>query len=83
AALMGLFAILFGSRRADRPGDNAGLVLTIALEAVVKLAALLAVGALAVWWLATSGGAPLPAAPVLLAPGQLDARFGVLTLIAA
>lgn len=83
AALMGLFAILFGSRRADRPGDNAGLVLTIALEAVVKLAALLAVGALAVWWLATSGGAPLPAAPVLLAPGQLDARFAVLTLIAA
>ena len=43
AALMGLFAILFGSRRADRAGDNAGLVLTIAVEAVVKLAALLAV----------------------------------------
>lgn len=83
AALMGLFAILFGSRRADRPGENAGLVLTIALEAVVKLAALLAVGALAVWWLVTSGGAPLPARPVLLTPGQLDARFAVLTGIAA
>lgn len=83
AALMGLFAILFGSRRADRPGENAGLVLTIALEAVVKLAALLAVAALAVWWLATGGGAPLPARPMLLAPGQLDARFAVLTLIAA
>ncbi|WP_017664249.1 PAS-domain containing protein [Porphyrobacter sp. AAP82] len=83
AALMGLFAILFGSRRADRPGENAGLVLTIALEAVVKLAALLAVAALAVWWLATGGGAPLPARPMLLAPGQLDARFAVLTGIAA
>lgn len=83
AALMGLFAILFGSRRADRPGDNAGLVLTIALEAVVKLAALLAVGALALWWLLTTGGAPLPAHPVLLTAGQLDARFAVLTLIAA
>ena len=83
ATLMGLFAILFGSRRADRPGDNAGLVLTIALEAVVKLAALLAVGALALWWLLTTGGAPLPARPVLLTAGQLDARFAVLTLIAA
>lgn len=83
AALMGLFAILFGSRRADRPGENAGLVLTLALEAVVKLAALLAVGMLATWWLTTGGGAPLSAPPRLLEPGQLDARFGVLTLIGA
>jgi Na+/proline symporter/signal transduction histidine kinase len=80
AGLMGLFAILFGSRRADRAGENAGLVLTIALEAVVKLAALLAVGALALWWLASDKPAhPLPA---LFAPDQLDARFAVLTLIA-
>ncbi len=83
AVLMGLFAILFGSRRADRAGENAGLVLTIAAEAVVKLVALLAVGALALWWLATGGGAPLSAPPVLLSAGQLDARFAVLTLIAA
>ncbi len=83
AALMGLFAILFGSRRADRAGDNAGLVLTIAVEAVVKLAALLAVGALALWLLLT-GDAPAPArTPALLAAGQIDARFAVLTLIAA
>ena len=87
AALMGLFAILFGSRRADRAGDNAGLVLTIAVEAVVKLAALLAVGGLALWLLLTgstqgSGLAPA-AAPALLAPDQLDARFAVLTVIAA
>lgn len=83
AVLMGLFAILFGSRRADRAGENAGLVLTIAAEAVVKLVALLAVGALALWWLATGGGAPLSAPPELLSAGQLDARFAVLTLIAA
>ncbi len=84
AALMGLFAILFGSRRADRAGDNAGLVLTIALEAVVKLAALLAVGALALWVLATASPAAAPATPLaLLAPDQLDARFAVLTLLAA
>lgn len=81
--LMGLFAILFGSRRADRAGDNAGLVLTIAVEAVVKLAALLALGALAVWLLLTSDAVDPPAAPALLAPDQIDARFAVLTLIAA
>jgi Na+/proline symporter/signal transduction histidine kinase/CheY-like chemotaxis protein len=82
AALMGLFAILFGSRRADRAGDNAGLVLTIAVEAVVKLVALLAVGGLALWLL-LSGDAPVPAAPALLAADQIDARFITLTVIAA
>jgi Na+/proline symporter/signal transduction histidine kinase/CheY-like chemotaxis protein len=83
AALMGLFAILFGSRRADRAGDNAGLVLTIAVEAVVKLAALLAVGGLALWWLVAGDAPPLPARPALLADNPFDARFAVLTLIAA
>lgn len=83
AVLMGLFAILFGSRRADRAGDNAGLVLTIAVEAVVKLAALLVVGALAVGLLASSDGFALPAAPALFAADPFDARFAVLTVIAA
>jgi Na+/proline symporter/signal transduction histidine kinase/CheY-like chemotaxis protein len=83
AALMGLFAILFGSRRADRPGENAGLVLTIAAEAVVKLIALLAVGGLALWCLLSGDAPPLSDAPSLLAPGQIDARFAVLTVIAA
>lgn len=86
AALMGLFAILFGSRRADRAGDNAGLVLTIALEAVVKLAALLAVGMLAVWLLATADGnaASARGAPLaLFADHPIDARFIVLTGISA
>lgn len=83
AGLMGLFAILFGSRRADRAGDNAGLVLTMAVEAVVKLAALLAVGALAIWWLVAGDASAPAAAPALLAPRQFDARFAVLTVIAA
>lgn len=83
AALMGLFAILFGSRRADRAGDNAGLVLTIALEAVVKLVALLAIGALAVWMLLTSENAPPPTSSALFAADPVDARFIVLTGISA
>jgi len=87
AALMALFAILFGSRRADHGGDNPGLVLTIAVESIVKLVALLAVAALALVALAQ---APLDTAPVQGASGQaifnlgqIDARFGILTLIAA
>lgn len=80
AGLMALFAILFGSRRADRAGDNAGLVLTIALEAVVKLVALLAVAALALWVLADG---EVEAPPAVFAASQIDARFAVLTLIAA
>ncbi|QIQ85406.1 PAS-domain containing protein [Erythrobacter sp.] len=82
AAVMALFAILFGSRRADSAGNNAGLVLTIALEAVVKLVALLAVAGLALVLLASEGTPPLPGPPVF-ALDQIDARFAVLTLIAA
>ncbi|MBV7264823.1 PAS-domain containing protein [Erythrobacter ani] len=80
AGLMALFAIMFGSRRADQAGDNGGLVLTIAVEAVVKLVALIAVAALAVGVLMQSDAPSLPSA---FEPAQLDARFAVLTLIAA
>ncbi|MEL6877398.1 MAG: two-component system sensor protein, partial [Pseudomonadota bacterium] len=81
AGLMALFAILFGSKRADRPGNNSGLVLTIAVEAVVKLIALLAVAALALALLFQSE-TPIQSQAVFT-PQQLDARFAVLTLIAA
>jgi Na+/proline symporter/CheY-like chemotaxis protein/nitrogen-specific signal transduction histidine kinase len=81
AVLMAVFAVLFGSRRADRAGDNAGLVLTIAIEAVVKLVALFAVAALAIATLrAQPAASPSPA---LFALHQLDARFAVLTLLSA
>ena len=49
AASMALFATLFGSRRADHAGHKAGLVLTIAVEAVVKMIALVAVAALGIY----------------------------------
>lgn len=84
AGLMALFAILFGAGRGDRAGDNAGLVLTIAVEAVVKLVALLAVAALAVMLLLTSDTLPdAPALSAVFSSEQLDARFAILTLIAA
>lgn len=80
AASMALFATLFGSRRADRAGDNAGLVFTIALESVVKLFALLAVAALAIVLLAgLPDGTGVAASP--FSAQQFDARFAVLTLV--
>ncbi|MBX7526496.1 hybrid sensor histidine kinase/response regulator [Qipengyuania vesicularis] len=82
AGSMALFAILFGSRRGDRAGDNAGLVLTIAVESVVKLLALLAVAAFA---LAIVADRPEVVAPSIspFSASQFDARFAVLTVIAA
>ena len=54
AAGMALFAILFGTRNLDANERHHGIVMAIAVEAVVKLFALLAVGVFVVWGL--SGG---------------------------
>ncbi|MEM6857471.1 MAG: PAS-domain containing protein [Pseudomonadota bacterium] len=84
AGIMALFAILFGSRRADLAGNNSGLVLTIAVEAVVKLIALIAVAAFAISLL-VSGDAQTaqPVSEPVFSSAQIDARFFTLTLIAA
>ena len=52
AAGLALFTILFGTRNLDANERHHGVVTAIALEAVVKLAALLAVGAFVVWGVA-------------------------------
>ena len=52
AAGMALFTILFGTRNLDANERHQGVVAAIALEAVVKLFALLAVGVFATWSLA-------------------------------
>ena len=87
AGIMALFAILFGSRRADRAGHNAGLVLTIAVEAVVKMIALIAVAGLALYLLFNDSAAQAAGAattgPAVFSAAQIDARFFTLTLIAA
>ncbi|KQT60662.1 MULTISPECIES: PAS domain-containing hybrid sensor histidine kinase/response regulator [unclassified Aureimonas] len=44
ALALGIFAILFGTRHADATEHQDGLVLAVALESIVKLAAFLAVG---------------------------------------
>jgi Na+/proline symporter/nitrogen-specific signal transduction histidine kinase len=46
---LALFTILFGTRKLDLRERHAGIVMAIALEAVVKLVALIAVGLYALW----------------------------------
>jgi len=51
AALMALFAILFGTRQVDATEHRPGMMLAVALESLVKLVALVAVGLFATSWL--------------------------------
>ena len=53
---LALFTILFGTRNLDANERHHGVVMAIALEAVVKLVALLAVGAFVVWGVAGGVG---------------------------
>ena len=52
---LGFFTVLFGTRNLDANERHHGIVMAIAVEAVVKLAALLAVGIFVVWGI---GGGP-------------------------
>ena len=78
AALAG-FAILFGARRVDLTQHNPGLVRAVAVESLVKLGALLAAAAYAIWLLASSklSGAAWSqlVPPSLAAPPRIDLRF--------
>lgn len=51
AAGLALFTIVFGTRNLDAKEQHHGIVMAIAVEAVVKLVALLAVGVFVVWGL--------------------------------
>jgi Na+/proline symporter/signal transduction histidine kinase len=53
AAGLALFTVLFGTRSVDANERHHGVVTAIAVEAVVKLVALLAVGAFVVWGVAS------------------------------
>ncbi|MCB2127553.1 MAG: sodium:solute symporter [Rhodobacteraceae bacterium] len=71
-----LFTILFGTRNIDANERHHGVVMAIALEAVVKLVALLAVGVFTVWGIAGGWGAVaerIAASPIAnwpLVPGR-------------
>ncbi|MDP3861998.1 MAG: ATP-binding protein [Phaeovulum sp.] len=85
AAGLALFTILFGTRNLDANERHHGIVMAIAVEAVVKLIALLAVGIFVVWGvaggvadiLARIGASPIADWP--LKPG----RWAGLTFVSA
>lgn len=63
AAGLALFAILFGTRNVDVNERHNGIVTAIAFEAVIKLAALLAVGLYVVFWVKSGPAGTFAAAP--------------------
>ncbi|RBP87733.1 Na+/proline symporter [Rhodobacter sp. 140A] len=82
---LALFTILFGTRNLDANERHHGVVMAIALEAVVKLLALVAVGIFVVWGIADGPAdvlARIDASPIAgwdLRPG----RFAGLTFVSA
>ncbi len=84
AAGLAVFAILFGTRNLDANERHHGVVTAIALEAVVKLIALLGVGIFVVWGL--SGGVSETMARIDASPiGQWQmngSRWATITFLA-
>ncbi|MDH3262371.1 MAG: sensor histidine kinase [Paracoccaceae bacterium] len=80
---LALFTVLFGTRNLDADERHHGVVLAIAVEAVVKLIALIAVGVFVVWELGTGPAdmlARIEASPI--ADWQLDpGRWVALTFL--
>lgn len=64
ALAMALFAMLFGTRRANAAEHNRGLVLAMAFESLFKLVAMLALGAFVWLKLESMPTATLPATPL-------------------
>ncbi len=85
AALLALFAILFGTRQIDATEHHHGMMLAIALESLVKLLAFAAVGLYALWLLlAPSAAGVLPAVSDSLPLQRMEwpAAFLAQTLLA-
>jgi Na+/proline symporter/signal transduction histidine kinase len=83
---LAVFTVIFGTRNLDANERHHGVVMAIAVEAVVKLFALLAVGAFVVWGLAGGAGGiveRIQASPELAAWRIDGARWAGLTFLAA
>ena len=89
ALVLAAFAIAFGTRRINPKERQSGLILAIAVESIVKLAAFIAVGAFVVWGLnggladltQTAASNPRIAAVIQTPPDP--AIWGVTTLLSA
>jgi Na+/proline symporter/signal transduction histidine kinase len=83
---LAVFTILFGTRNLDSAERHHGIVMAIAVEAVVKLGALVAVGVFVVW--ALGGGIEgtlgrIAAAPIPMWDGDSGRWVGLIALSAA
>ncbi|MEO0033927.1 MAG: hypothetical protein RIS94_3685, partial [Pseudomonadota bacterium] len=87
SAVLALFAILFGARRYEVAGRNEGMVFSVALESVIKLAALVIVVGVALRLLATMPpgrvGAGWAELSLRFAPSHLSLEFLVIGLVSA
>jgi Na+/proline symporter/nitrogen-specific signal transduction histidine kinase len=86
AAGMALFTILFGTRNLDANERHHGVVAAIALEAIVKLVALIAVGVFATYFVADGLGdvfADVPAEVIQGAHDPFSAKWVILTFLSA
>ncbi len=82
---LAIFTVIFGTRNLDANERHHGVVMAIAVEAVVKLAALLAVGCFVVWGLSGGVGQTLARIDASdLGRWQMDGgRWAGLTLLSA
>ncbi|MBE5074727.1 hybrid sensor histidine kinase/response regulator [Erythrobacteraceae bacterium E2-1 Yellow Sea] len=85
AGSMAAFAVLFGTGRLDLTQHNRGMVLAIALEAVVKFVAIGAVAGFAVslLWADSSFSEIKASADLTFSLNQIDGRFLTLTFLGA
>ncbi len=74
ALVMAAFTMLFGTRRASAIEHNRGIMLALGFESLLKLTALLAVGAFAVWGV-HDGFADLAGRAARLPKGSFDGSF--------
>ncbi|MDO4705031.1 MAG: PAS domain-containing hybrid sensor histidine kinase/response regulator [Comamonadaceae bacterium] len=81
AVIMALFAILFGTRQVDATEHRPGLMLAVALESLIKLLALLAVGVMALGWFSQRGDSAVQAIGQLVA-STTPVGFWAQTLLA-
>lgn len=85
AAVLAVFTIVFGTRNVDANERHHGVVTAIALEAVVKLLALLAVGIFVVWGIADGPAGIFERMPpdMLKADQIFNRRWIALTFLSA